>query len=156
MIRECFMCGAEFESRKIGNNYTKNCGAECSNKYDKMQREIYRKENKEKIKKRTDKYRSENKEWISFRRSQIYYSKRDEILSYQKKYREENNDKIRDRKKKYRDENKEYINKKARDNPSVKVKSYLSNKLGFAPDDELVELATMRRLINRAIRKAGE
>ena len=32
----------------------------------------------------------------------------------------------------------------------------LRRKLGFAPDDELVELATMRRLINRAIRKAGE
>ena len=62
--------------------------------------------------------------------------------------------------KKYRDKNKDksqQYRKMVYENfPEKEVNKYMKRKLGFAPDDELVELATMRRLINRAIKKAGE
>lgn len=47
--------------------------------------------------------------------------------------------------------NKEYLEA----NPEVSVRCALRQKHKCEPDEELVQLATMRRIINRAIRKAG-
>ena len=43
-----------------------------------------------------------------------------------------------------------------KNNPQAMVKSHLKKQLGFTPPPDLVEEATALRVLNRAIRKAGE
>jgi hypothetical protein len=73
----CVICDEVFT--KYAHN-TKACSIECKTERKKVYTRKWRKENREKLRKRNRKYREENGE---------------KILAYQHKYREENREKIR-------------------------------------------------------------
>lgn len=133
-------------SNKYGrNNFCKECIAikskdyrsselykkinkESVKKYDKKnkhKRKKYREENKEKVKQYHKKYRSENIKKITEYHKE-YRKKNKEIIKIKtKKYEIENTEKIKIRKKKYRIENKDKIYhrlKKYKQQPEIKIK----------------------------------
>lgn len=123
----CIVCGSDYKS----SHATKlTCGSECSKLLRKENQKKYRVENIDSSTLRVKIWRKNNPERYK-QNYKIWMKKNTYAVSA-----------IRNR-----------YNEK---HPEVSVRSKLKSKLGFTPDDELVELATMRRLINREIRKAGE
>jgi predicted nucleic acid-binding Zn ribbon protein len=149
--RVCVVCGASFET---GHNVKKTCSANCSKEWVRIKKRQNRKP-AAKLEKTCEVCGSKfipttnNNQVICSGRcekkrralkAKIYRSKNPK---YWREYYEKNKDKVEAQKTQYR-----------KDNPKPKVRSSIKAQLGFEPPDDLVEEATLLRLINRAIKNA--
>jgi hypothetical protein len=92
---------------------------------------VYRKENKEAIKKQRKSYREENKEKINSKRKTYNEENKEAIKKQRKSYREENKDIINERARIYREENKEEVLNCSRKYREENKEKYNKNRRDF-------------------------
>lgn len=103
-IKECIICGKEFDAR----NNAKTCSKKCSKENRKQCSKIYYQDNKEHILKRNKQYRQGNKEHIREYNKQYRQDNKEHIREYNKQYRQDNKERLKRYFKQYYQDNKEY------------------------------------------------
>lgn len=145
----CYVCGVEFMPERKN---AKCCSKECSKRKEALsefdRRKRKRSSDHEYLlneRRLAREYRDRNKESEAQRRRNWRLENIDKDRNTRARYRKANPEKEREKKKRQRERR-----------PDIKVKEYLKSTLGFSPPTDLVEEATALRLLNRAIKKAGE
>lgn len=131
--RCCVICGGNFEARKSSQD---TCGKSCYQKILYQRKKDYIKEYKRQWYLNNPnynlQYKAKNKEDLSAKKKSYGLLNSDKIKYQQKLWRES-----------YRGN-------------YMKKRSLLIYELGFEPTEDIIEEATALRLLNRAIKKAGE
>lgn len=132
----CSKCGEEklattefFHKAIKGKCGLKAICKACSSQYNKKQKAIYYKNNKEEILKRNENWRKENKEVYARGKKTYYENNKEEILEKMKKYRDINANDINYRRGLYRANNVERIkeqNKRHYNDNKEKIKRYVN------------------------------
>ena len=135
---QCVICGEYFRGARGGRIC---CSDSCSKIRHRQKTYEFREKNKDHLSNYSLEYKKNNPEKVKAQTSRRYDRHREKILQSSARYRDSNIEKIREYEK---------------NNQDKFVRSKLRRKLGFEPDDVIIELALLRRSIGRAIKKAGE
>lgn len=170
--RICVSCGSEFIVR---GGPQKTCGKSCQLIKNAAIKREFAKENPEKVKawkraerernkgsyaERRKKWREDNSEKYKERMSRNYQKDPSARVAYTRQYRIDNPEQRREyyqrAKEKITATRKAWIENNQDRFEESRVRSCLKSKLGLEPDQELIDLAVIRRRVTRAIKKAGE
>ena len=117
VIKECVVCGKEFDAKRSA----KTCSKECS----KENKKQYYQDNKERLKQ----YYQDNKERILKNKKQYYQDNKERILKNKKQYYQDNKEHCKQYQKQYRQDNKERLKQYYQDNKERR-KQYIQNNQG--------------------------
>lgn len=105
VIKQCIICGEEFNA----NGGANVCSDECRKERDKQYRRQYYQANKEEIKNKRKKYYQNNKEKVLKSIKKYHKDNREKILKQRKQYRQDNKEHIEQYREQYYQKNREKV-----------------------------------------------
>lgn len=108
VIKECIVCGKEFDAR----GKAKTCGKECSKENRRQYHRQHYQDNKEYYQQEHKKYYQDNKEYRQQYHQQYYQDNQEKMLEYSKHYYQNNKEKKIEYSKQYYQDNKEHCQQK--------------------------------------------